>query len=109
MASKKSTPPRFRNDVPYKVWKNKFSMWTCGINCLWEQAIIVLLESLDGSHKAERAVADLTADELNKDDELKILLEKLDVSFQADKIDDAYRTYVDFNSYMKSPHISMIT
>ena len=31
----------------------------------------------------------------------------MDVSFQADKIDDAYRTYVDFNSYMKSPHISM--
>ena len=73
-----------------------------------EQAIIVLLESLDGNHKAEKAVADLTADELNKGDGLKILLEKLDVSFQADKIDDAYRTYVDFNSYMKSPHISII-
>ena len=29
-----------------------------------EQAIIVLLESLDGNHKAEKAVADLTADEL---------------------------------------------
>ena len=108
MTSKKSAPPRFRNDVPYKVWKNKLSMWTL-VTAVpkREQAIIVLLESLDGNHKAEKAVADLTADELNKDDGLKILLEKLDVSFQADKIDDAYRTFVDFNSYMKSPHISM--
>ena len=108
MTSKKSAPPRFRNDVPYKVWKNKLSMWTL-VTAVpkREQAIIVFLESLNGNHKAEKAVADLTADELNKDDGLKILIEKLDVSFQADKIDDAYRTYVDFNSYMKSPHISM--
>ena len=108
MASKKSAPPRFRNDVPYKVWKNKLSMWTLVTAVSKrEQAIIVLLESLDGNHKTEKAVADSTADELNKDDELKILLEKLDVSFQADKTDDAYKTHVDFNSYMKSPHISM--
>ena len=108
MASKKSAPPRFRNDFLYKVWKSKLSMWTL-VTAVpkREQAIVVLLESLDGNHKAEKAVADSTADELNKDDGLKILLEILDVSFQADKIDDAYRTYVDFNSNMKSPHISM--
>ena len=90
MTSKKSAPPRFRNHVPYKVWKNKLSVWTLVTAVLKrEQAIIVLLESLDGNHKAEKAVADLTAVELNKDDGLKILLEKLDVSFQAYKIDDA--------------------
>ena len=61
MTSKKSAPPRFRNDVPYKVWKNKLSMWTL-VTAVpkREQAIIVLLESLDGNHKAEKAVADLT-------------------------------------------------
>ena len=46
MTSKKSAPPRFRNDVPYKVWKNKLSMWTLVTTIpKREQAIIVLLES----------------------------------------------------------------
>ena len=52
--------------------ENKLSMWTLVTNVpKKEQAIVVLFEALEGNQKAEKAVSDLTATQLNVDDDLK--------------------------------------
>ena len=94
--------------MSYRDWKSKLSMWTLVTSVLKkEQATIVLMDLLGRHQKAEKAVADLTAEELDTDTGLKSLLEKLDATFQAEKVDDAYTTYVNFNTYQKAPNISM--
>ena len=61
MTSTKVAPPIFSNDVSYKVWKSRIQMWevVCGTPKN-EQGIIVLLKSLSGNKKAEKAVSTLT-------------------------------------------------
>ena len=57
MASRKTAPPKSKEDIAYKTWKNKPSMWTLVTNVpKKEQAIVVLLEALEGNQKAEKAV-----------------------------------------------------
>ena len=52
-----------------------------------EQAIIVWLESLDNNVKAEKAVDQLTVTELNADNGMEALLNKLDSVFHREAID----------------------
>ena len=52
-----------------------------------EQAIIVWLESLDNNVKAEKAVDQLTVTELNVDNGMEALLNKLDSVFHREAID----------------------
>ena len=58
-----------------------------------QQGIDVLLDSLDGNAKAEKDVSELTAAELNIENRLNFLLEKLDKVFQEETIDEAYNVY----------------
>ena len=67
-----------------------------------EQAIIVLLESLDCNSKAEKAVSELTVNELNTSDGMNILFGKLDIVFQSETIDEAYNTYSKFINYKQN-------
>ena len=62
MGSKKQTPAVFAENILYKTWKNKIEMWkhVTSIEAK-EQGIVVLLDSLDGNAKAEKAVSELTA------------------------------------------------
>ena len=53
-----------------------------------QQGIDVLLDSLDGNAKAEKDVSELTAAELNIENRLNLLLEKLE-----ETIDEAYNVY----------------
>ena len=106
MASRK-TAPTFKEDITYKTWKNKLSMWTLVTNVpKKEQAIVVLLEALEGNQKAEKTASNLTATQLNVDG-LKVLLDKLDIAFQAETTDDAYSAYTEFNNYKKGHSTSM--
>ena len=58
-----------------------------------QQAIIVSLEVLEGNAKAEKAVAELTAIDVNNKNGTKLLIEKSDKIFESDKIDEAYLVY----------------
>ena len=108
MASRKTAPPKLKKDVAYKTWKNKLSMWTLVTNVpKKEQAIVVLLEALEGNQKAEKAVSDLTVTQLNVDNCLWVLLDKLDIAFQANTTDDAHSAYTEFNNYKKGHNASM--
>ena len=57
----KKTPSKFHPNMSYKTWTNKLEMWQ-KVTTLpkSEQAILVLLEALDGNIKAEKAVENIT-------------------------------------------------
>ena len=74
--STKTAPPMFREDVAYKTWTNNPSVTKVPKK---EQAIVALLEALEGSQKAVKAVSDVTATQLNVDDGLKVLRNKLNI------------------------------
>ena len=82
MVSKKRTPPVFHKDMLCKTWKNKLQMWELITSVpKKEQDIIVLLDALEGTAKAEKAVADIKANELNDKNGLKVITDKLDKFF----------------------------
>ena len=62
----------------------------------------MLLESLDCNAKAEKAVNELTANELNAIDGMDILIRKLDNNFQLETTDAAYNTYSNFINYKRN-------
>ena len=66
-----------------------------------EQGIVVFLDSLDGNAEAEKAVSELTAAELNVENGLNLLLEKLGKAFQEEITDEAYNVYSSFINLSK--------
>ena len=66
-----------------------------------EQGIIVLLDTWEGNAKAEKAVADIKANELNVENGLKLITDKLDKFFLEETADEAYKVYSYFINYNK--------
>ena len=68
-------------------------MWTvtCGVPQN-EQGILVLLQSLTGNKKAEKAVSTLITADLHIETGLKILIRKPDDAFQDEEAENAYST-----------------
>ena len=96
-SNRKTTPPKFKESMPYRTWKNKLKMWQIVTSVpKTEQALVVLLEGLDEHAKAERAVGEFSAEELNIDGGMTLLIEKLDSVFEREQIDEAYSVYSKF-------------
>ena len=96
----KKTPPKFLEGVSHKNWKNEIDMWKIATAIPKEQqAIIVILESLEGNAKAEKAVSELTATDVNNENGMKLLIEKLSKVFESDKINEAYLVYSRFINF----------
>ena len=73
----KKTPPKFHYNMSYKTRTNKLEMWQKATKLPKSaQAIIVLLEALDGNVKAEKAVENVTAHGINNDNGMNFLTEK---------------------------------
>ena len=83
-------------------------MWrvVCG-SAKKEQAIIVLLQSLNENKKAEKAGSKLTVTDLNVDDGLEKLLEKLDSTFKLEKTQKSNNVYKDFNTFQQLQDMSI--
>ena len=108
MASKKKTPPKFIEGMSYTTWINKIDMWKLVTSIeRKEQGIVVLLDALEGNKKAEKAVSDLTANDLHNDTGLETLINKLDIVFKSEKVNEAYDTHSIFNSFQKLDSVSM--
>ena len=104
----KKTLPKFLEGMPYKTWKNKIDMWKIVTAVPKEQqAITLLLESLEDNNKAEKAKSELTASDVNDENGMKVLIEKLDKVFESDKINEAYLVYARFINFQKSDEMSM--
>ena len=103
MASKKKTPPKFSEGTSYVAWRNKIEMWKRVTSVVKEeQGIVVLLDSLEGNSKAEKATANFTDTDLFCADGLQKLIEKLDSVFKREKINGAYEAYSNFTKFTKS-------
>ena len=68
--AKRASPPLFSNSVTHKFWRSFNEMWT--VICVVPQ----------NNWKAERAVSTLTTADLHKETGFKILMCKLDDTFQ---------------------------
>ena len=106
--SSKIPPPKLKVESSYTEWKNELLMRTlvCGY-VKKEQGIIVLLQSLSENQKAKKAVSTLTSTDLNKDDGLNILLNKLDELFKTEQTQDSYYTYTKFNNFSRSEEMDI--
>ena len=108
MSTSKKAPPKFIEGMLYSEWKKKLDMWKIVTTIdKKEQAIIVRLDSFDSHPKAEKAVSELTAAQLNVDYGMKVLEDKLDVVFKKEKIDESYDAYAKFISFQKKDDMSM--
>ena len=103
----KRTLPVFHEDMLYKAWKNKLNIGQIITSFpKKEQGIVVLLDSLEGNAKAEKTVADMKAEEINNDDSIKVITDKLDQIFLKESADEAYKVYSNFINYNKSNEIT---
>ena len=69
-----------------------------------QKTIIIFLQSLESNPKAEKAVLDLAAPDLNTDEGMNLLFGKLDEVFQSEAVDGAYSTY---SSFQRTDHMDM--
>ena len=72
-----------------------------------EQAIIVLLQSLNKNKKTEKAVPKLTVIDLNVDESLEKLAEKLNATFKTEKKQELYNIYKDFSKFQRLDDMSI--
>ena len=103
LPNQKTTLPQFKEAMSHKVWKNKLEMWQLNTSVPKnQQAIIVHLAALKNNAKAEKAVDQITAAELNTDTGMNTLLSTLDEVFLSETIDEAYNIYscfINFNRH----------
>lgn len=71
-----------------------------------EQTIVTLSKSLEYD-KAEKAASDFAANELNSDEGMTILMNKLDSEFQNETIDEAYEMYSKLINFIRKDHCDM--
>ena len=104
----KITTLKLKSDTSFTKWKNRLRMWrvVCG-SAKKEQAIIVLLQSLNENKKAEKAGSKLTVTDLNVDDGLEKLLERLDSTFKLEKTQKSNNVYKDFNTFQQLQDMSI--
>ena len=60
----------------------------------------------EGHPKAEKAVSELTAEQLNVVNGMKVIVDKLDIVFKNEKIDESYDAYSKFIAFQKSENMS---
>ena len=81
-------------------WENNIDKWQLVTSVKKEeQTIIALLESLDCTTKAEKAISELTGNELKTNDGMKIVIGKLDNVFHTETIDEACNAYSKFTNF----------
>ena len=69
---------------------------------------VVLLDSLEGTAKAEKELADIKAEERNNNNnDVKIITDELDQIFLEESADECYRVYSNFINYKKSKEITI--
>ena len=87
--------------------KQDLDVEACDFRWSKRAGIVVLLDSLDGNAKAEKAVSELTVAELNVENGLNLLLKKLDKVFQDDNIDEVSNVYSSFTNLSKREDMSI--
>nr|CAB3262905.1 uncharacterized protein LOC100184952 [Phallusia mammillata] len=94
-------PPRFGDGTAYSSWRNKVEMWQLVTAVPRKEQAILVVESLEGNAKADRAVSVLRTNFLHHENGMERLLTHMDAVFETEKVDEAYAAYTDFSSFLR--------
>lgn len=97
-------PPKF-DEGRYDEWKNELKIWDLVTDLQPEKKALAVTLSLSG--KAKEVALSIKAEDLNKNDGLKILTEKLDGVYLRDSKDKTYDVYTRFDSFRKHDEMTM--
>ncbi|ESP02026.1 hypothetical protein LOTGIDRAFT_157157 [Lottia gigantea] len=100
MATSYKNPPKFGEDISYETWKNELEVWRLMTDVNVKKQALAVTLTLFGREKA----IEIAAADLNKDDGMKTLIDKL---FKKDEKDAAYEAYSNFDKFKKTGEISM--
>lgn len=98
-------PPRMTEQKSYDTWKNEIKMWRLVTELDKKKQALAIALSLTG--KAREAALEIPAENLNSDDGVDKLLEKLDQLFKKDTIDSAYEAYKNFDAFYQGESVPM--
>ena len=97
MASNRKCPPLFKEDeTDYEQWKKDVDLWTVITDLDKDKQVIIIHLSLSG--RARSASSELTKAQLNANDGVEKLLERLDRVFLQDASWCCFNTYLDFEN-----------
>ena len=96
-------PPKFKEGRNYKAWKNKTKVWLKAQKDLAkeDQAPLIRLYSFEDHATAERAIEQMTPEELEEEDGMDALFAKLDQIFLPDAIDEMFGSFRDVFDFKK--------
>lgn len=105
MAANYKVPPKFDEARSYECWKNEVNMWTRVTELEKKKQALAVALGLGG--RAKEIAMEISADELDNDNGMDKLLEKLDGVFQLEEKDWAYEAYTQFDRLTKDGSVSM--
>ena len=106
MASNRKCPPLFKEDeTDYEQWKKDVDLWTVITDLDKNKQAIVIHLSLSG--RARSASSELTKDQLNADDGVEKLVERLDSVFLQDANWRCFDRYLAFEDCRRDSDTSI--
>ena len=107
MAQKRDykAPPALTKDITYATWKKEISIWQLFTSLERKKQGPAIFLSL--SSQAHEAVLELELDELNDDNGVKNLLEKLDKLYLKDDTHSADEAYKRFETFSRAPSMTV--
>ena len=105
MAVNYKIPPKFDEARSYESWKNEVNIWKRVTELAKKKQALAVALGLEG--RAREVAMEIPADDLDKDNGMDTLLEKLDGVFQLEEKDRAYEAYSQFDRMTKDAAVSM--
>lgn len=105
MAANYKNPPTFDEGKPYESWKNEVEMWIRVTELSKKKQALAVALGLTG--RAREAAMEIPVTDLNEDNGMTKLLEKLDGLFLVEEKDRTYEAYSNFDKLARDSTVSM--
>ncbi|KAI4883225.1 hypothetical protein NFI96_020267, partial [Prochilodus magdalenae] len=104
--SYKVPPPFDENKSDYESWKNEIKIWKLVTELDQKKQALAVALSLTG--RARTIALEISADDLNKDNGLTTLLQKLDTVYLKEEKDRQYDAYTEFDNIKRESNVTMM-
>ncbi|KAG9283062.1 hypothetical protein AMEX_G1791 [Astyanax mexicanus] len=104
--SYKVPPPFDENKSDYESWKNEIKIWKLVTELDQRKQALAVTLSLTG--KARTIALEISAEDLNKDNGLTTLLQKLDTVYLKEEKDRQYDAYTEFDNIRRDSNVTMM-
>lgn len=99
-------PPLFDETKSYESWKNEIQIWKLVTELDQRKRALAVALSLTG--RARTIALEMPADDLNKDNGLTTLLQKLDTVYLKEEKPRQYDAYTEFDNLKRDGNVSML-